>query len=464
MTSRRAFLGAIGGLATAALIHRTARAAEQRPLNFVFILNDDLGWRDVGAYGHRWHETPNIDRLAAQGMRFTQAYAACPVCSPTRASLLTGKYPARLRLTDFLVGKRWPADSPLVPVDWTKHLPLEEVTIPELLKTLGYATAHIGKWHLGPMPQYEPEKQGFDVNVAGGHWGSPPSWFSPYKNSKLPDGPKGEYLVERLAAEADHFIRANKDRPFYLQLWDYNVHIPLGSKQELIDKYRNKPVPPGEPGPHNPVYAAMCEAMDNSVGRVMRTLDELGIADRTAVIFSSDNGGLSVKEGGSIPTTNLPLRDGKGYLHEGGIRVPLIVRCPSLIKPAGTCDVPVTSPDLMPTLWELAGGDPAKLPRPQDGLSIASLLKGANSPDRDAIYWHYPHYSNQGGPPGSAMRLGDYKYIRNYADNSIELYDLKADPSEATNLTEKRPEVASEIARRMDRWLDDVKALIPRRK
>jgi arylsulfatase A len=437
---------------------------QQAPLNFVVILIDDLGWRDVGAYGHRWHETPNIDRLAREGMRFTNAYAACPVCSPTRASLLTGKYPARIGLTNFLVGRKWPPESPIVPVEWTTHLPLEEVTVAEMLKGLGYVTGHVGKWHLGPIPGYLPEKQGFDVNVAGGHWGTPPSWFAPFKNSQLKDGPEGEYLVERLAGEAEKFIETNKNRPFYLQLWDYNVHIPLRGKAGLVEKYRNKPPPEGSSGRHHAVYGAMCEAMDQSVGRVMRKLEELGIADRTVVIFTSDNGGLAVREGGSQPTTNEPLRNGKGFLHEGGIRVPFIVRCPKLIKAGTTCDVPVTSPDLLPTLWELAGGDPAKLAKERDGLSIAPLLKGGAALEREAIYWHYPHYANQGGEPGSAVRWRDWKYIRNYEDGSAELYDLSADVSEKNNLAEKRADVAGEMGKRLDAWLREVGAKIPGRR
>ena len=432
-------------------------------LNFVVILMDDLGWRDVGAYGHRWHETPNIDRLAREGMRFTNAYAACPVCSPTRASLLTGKYPARIGLTNFLVGRKWPAESPLVPVEWTTRLPLEEVTVAEMLKGLGYATGHVGKWHLGPIPGHLPERQGFDVNVAGGHWGTPPSWFAPFKNSQLPDGPEGEYLVERLAGEAERFIEANKGRPFYLQLWDYNVHIPLRGKAELVEKYRKKAPPEGSPGPHHAVYGAMCEAMDQSVGRVMRKLEEAGIADRTVVIFTSDNGGLAVREGGSQPTTNEPLRAGKGFLYEGGIRVPFIVRWPG-VKAGTTCDVPVTSPDLLPTLWELAGGDAARLAKERDGVSVVSLFKGAKELGREGIYWHYPHYANQGSRPGSAVRWRDWKYIRNYEDGSGELYDLAADVSEKENLVERRAEVAREMGKRLDDWLREVGGKIPARK
>jgi arylsulfatase A-like enzyme len=280
----------------------------------------------------------------------------------------------------------------------------------------------------------------------------------------LPDGPEGEYLVERLAGEAEKFIEANKGRAFYLQLWDYNVHIPLRGKAELVEKYRKKAAPDGSPPPHHPVYGAMVEAMDQSVGRVMRKLEEAGIADRTVVIFTSDNGGLAVREGGSQPTTNEPLRAGKGFLYEGGIRVPFIVRWPGGVKAGTTCDVAVTSPDFLATIWELAGGEAAKLPKVRDGVSVVPLLKGAKDLGREGIYWHYPHYANQGSRPGSAVRWGDWKYIRNYEDGSGELYDLKGDLSEKNNLVGERAEVAREMGRRLDEWLREVGATIPRRR
>jgi arylsulfatase A-like enzyme len=457
---RREFLKRVGAAGATMLMPVGAWAAGSRErLNVVVIVIDDLGWADLGCYGSTYHETPNIDRLAREGMRFTEAYAACPVCSPTRASMVTGQYPARLHLTDFLVGTRWAANSPIMPVDWQKGLPPSEMTLARALKSAGYVTGHIGKWHLGD--KHEVEEFGFDVNVAGGQWGTPPSHFSPYKNSKLTDGPEGEYLTDRLAAEAERFIEQNKDRPFFLNLCHYAVHIPLKAKAELIAKYEAKAKPAGRIV--DPVYAAMTESVDQCVGRVMGKLEELGIADRTVVMLMSDNGGLSVREGGWQPTSNAPLRAGKGFLYEGGIRVPWIVRWPGVVRRGGVCSDPVCSIDVLPTILEATG-----VQRPAEGIvdgrSIVPLLRGRSRLNRIALYWHYPHYSNQGGRPGGAVRCGDYKLIEWYENGAMELYNLREDLGERRNLVGSMTEKADELREMLQQWRQEVGAQMPGRR
>jgi len=473
--SRRQFLrgavaagGAIAAGAAALMLPRRLCAAgpPERKLNFVFILMDDLGWRDVGCNGSTFYETPNIDRLAAQGMRFTDAYAACPVCSPTRASIMAGKYPARLNITNFIPGMK---AGKLKPPEHLHQLPLEEVTLGEAFKEAGYATCFVGKWHLGGEP-YWPDKQGFDTNVAGSQAGSPRTYFSPYKMVNLPDGPAGEYLTDRLTDEAARFLAASKDKPFLLYLSHYAVHIPLQAKQEMIAKYTAKAA--GLPEPRfvaegknqarqvqdHPVYSGMVQSMDESVGRVMKALDDLGLADRTAVIFMSDNGGLSTAEGS--PTANVPLRAGKGWLYEGGIREPMIVKWPGVTKPGSTCREPVTSTDFYPTMLEMAGL-PARPQQHVDGVSIVPLLKGAASLGRKAIYWHYPHYSNQGGGPGGAVRAGDFKLIEFYEDEHVELYNLKDDIGEKNDLAARMPQEAAELRTMLHQWRQEVGARMP---
>jgi len=424
--------------------------AQSRKLNIVFILIDDLGWRDLTCYGSTFYETPNCDKLASQGMKFTNAYAACPVCSPTRASIIAGKYPARLHLTDWISGHVRPWAKLKIP-DWTKYLPLEEVTIAEALEPAGYVSASIGKWHLGGKPYY-PEEQGFDLNFGGTGRGSPPSYFYPYKISNITTGREGEYLTDRLTDEAVKFIERNKDKPFFLYLSHYAVHTPLQAKEAMIRKYEAK-VRPDRPQ-KNPKYAAMVQSMDESVGRVMDKLDELGIADRTVVIFMSDNGGLA------WVTSNTPLRAGKGTMYEGGIREPMIVRWPGVVKPGTVCDVPVTSVDFYPTILEIAGvkPDPKQL---LDGKSIVPLLKQTGRLDRDAIYWHYPHYHPGGATPCGAVRKGDFKLIEFYEDGHVELYNLKDDIGEQHDLAAEMPEKAAELRKMLADWRKAVNAQMP---
>ena len=416
---RRGFLVAAAATAAAGAVSVCSctgkQEVEKRKPNIVFILIDDLGWRDVSCYGSTFYETPNIDGLASQGMKFTDAYAACPVCSPTRASIMTGKYPARLHLTDWITGHVAPNAKLSVP-DWTMYLPHSEVTLAEALKTAGYVSASIGKWHLGGE-EYYPEKQGFDVNVAGYDKGQPPTYFYPYtvdreQNNSIPTmsgGEDGEYLTDRLTDEALKFIEDSRDRPFFLYLPHYAVHTPIEAKDSITEKYRAK-IKPGQ-DPDNPAYAAMIESVDESVGRVLAKLDELGIADDTIVIFMSDNGGLSGIGDWLHITSNAPLREGKGTPYEGGFREPMIVRWPGVVKPGSVSEVPVTSVDFYPTLLEIAGVEPH--PRHiVDGLSIEPLLKSAGGVDRDAIFWHYPHYHLT--TPFGSVRAGDYKLIEFY--------------------------------------------------
>ena len=467
--NRRSFLQqSVAGVAGAMGMSALAQGAETSKPNIVFILVDDLGWADVGCFGRTFYETPNIDALAGGGMKFTDAYAACPVCSPTRASIMTGKYPARLHLTNFLKGKRVRKGSPILPADYVDGLALDEVTLPEALKTVGYKTIHLGKWHLGGEG-FEPEAQGFDVNVGGHHSGMPKSFFWPQwgNNPPLVGRADGEYLPDRLSQDACTFIREHKDAPFFMYLSHYSVHIPLQAKAEKIKKYRKKleehPPKPGEQ--NNPVYAAMVESIDESVGRVTQTLEECGIADNTIVVFFSDNGGLSVKEGAHTPaTTNAPLRGGKGHLYEGGIRESCIVRWPGVTKPGSVSSTVITSVDFMPTLCAAAGveAEGHESTGPIDGIDITSTLKSPEQGlDREAIYWHYPHFANQGGDPGAAVRMGDWKLIERYEDDSLELYNLREDLGETRNLAEAQPKRARVLLAKLQEWRASVKANMP---
>ncbi len=444
-----------------------------RKLNFVFFLIDDLGWMDLSCYGSSFYETPNIDKLASEGMRFTEAYAACPVCSPTRASILTGKYPARLGITQWIGGSN-------EPTPYRHYMPLEEVTVAEALKSAGYATGFVGKWHLGNKAYY-PEHQGFDINIGGDSSGAPPTYFWPYKrrNRALeempPGGEEGEYLTDRLTDESLKFLEANKDRPFLLYLSHYAVHTPIESKEALTDKYKAKAAKMPKPdGPRfvpvygryrtrqvqdNPAFAGMVQSVDESVGQVMKKLEEIGAADNTVVIFMSDNGGLSTVPR-EAPTCNLPLRAGKGWLYEGGIREPMIIKWPGVVEQGSICSEPVTSTDFYPTMLEMAGL--TLMPKQHvDGVSLMPLLKNKGKLSRKAIYWHYPHYHGSGNRPSGAVRAGDYKLIEWYEDNSVELYNLRHDMDEKHDLAKEMPEKAAELKSMLSRWRRQMKAKMP---
>jgi arylsulfatase A-like enzyme len=453
-----------------AFLTPTAQAQPARKPNIILILADDLGQRDLGCYGSTFYETPNLDALAKQGLRFTDAYAACNVCSPTRAALLTGKYPARLHLTDWLPGKKDSPQQKLNRPNFLNHLPENEVTLAQALKDGGYATALVGKWHLGG-PNYWPPRFGFDRNVAGGTIGHPPSYFSPYKIPNLPDGPKGEYLTDRLTDEACTFIESNKDKPFFLYFPQYAVHTPIQAKPELVKKFEQKlgAMPPSgaifaqdlgrqvRQRQTHAAYAALLASLDQSVGRIMQTLADLNLENDTILIFTSDNGGLSTSEG--TPTSNLPLRMGKGWNYEGGIREPLIVRWPGVTKPNSTTAAQTITTDFYPTLLQAAGLPP----RPKqhlDGISILPALKGQPLPERP-LFWHYPHYSNQGGPPGAAMRLGDLKLIEHYEDDKLELYDLAKDPGERHDLASTHPDQVKALHAQLQAWRKSVDAQMP---
>jgi arylsulfatase A len=427
--------------------------------NVVLIVIDDLGQTDLGCYGSTYHRTPHLDAFAKSGVMLKDAYSACPVCSPTRAALLTGKHPARLNITDWLPGRPDRPDQRMNRPKIRTELPLEEVTLAEELKKAGYATAHIGKWHLGGKG-FGPTDQGFDVNIAGDDTGTPMSYFAPFQNKmgtrKMPgleDAKEGEYLTDRLTTEAEKFITANKDKPFFLYLAHYAVHTPLNAKKELMEKYKQGPL--GKQS--NPTYAAMVESMDESVGRVLKALDDLKLADNTVVIFTSDNGGLATMEGAinGIPATiNSPYREGKGFLYEGGVRVPFILRGPG-IKGG---DIPMSSLDVMPTVLGLCG---IKSEVKFDGRNLTAALGGADVLVKPEFYWHYPHYANQGSRPGGAVRHENWKYIEYYDSDRRELYDLGKDGYEGKNLAADKPEVVKELAKKLDDWRKGVNAQMP---
>ena len=453
--------------------------------NIIFILLDDFGWKDLSCYGSDFYETPNLDLLAADSMRFTDAYAACPVCSPTRASILSGKYPARLGLTNYIAannpGHRDRArlvDAPYIP-----YLPLEEKSLASALRDNGYTTWHVGKWHAGDAP-CSPQNHGFDVNVAGCSRGHPPKgYFSPWDLPELENGPEGEYLTDRLTDEAIELIRGNAEKPFFLNLWYYTVHTPIQGKEELVRKYEHKArsmgldkvktFEEGEVHPKStdarwrirrrlvqsdPEYAAMIECMDTNVGRLLKAVEEKGELDNTIIIFTSDNGGLATTEGS--PTCNAPLSEGKGWMYEGGTREPLLIRWPGVTEPNSVCRVPVTSTDFYPTVLEMVGAD-ARPEQHCDGVSLVPLLKGEGDLEREDIFWHYPHYGNQGGTPGSSIRSGKWKLIEFYEDGRLELYNLQDDIGETHDLAGKRPELVRDLHERLQRWREQMEAIAP---
>ena len=449
-----------------------APEAPEKKLNFVFILIDDMGWTDLACYGSKFYETPNIDKLASEGVRFTDAYAACPVCSPTRGSILTGRYPASTGVTDWLPGFSTRPDHKVLQAKTLQQLPLSEVTIAEALKPHGYVSASIGKWHLGG-PKYFPDQQGFDVNVGGTSAGMAKSHFCPesYGATHL-KGPDGEYLADRLTREAEGFIEKNRDNPFFLYLAHYAVHIPIEGRPDLVEKFKSK-AKDGELHA-NWQYAAMVESVDESVGRVLKKLEDCGIADRTVIIFTSDNGGLCTESrAAGVAMSNLPLRQGKAYLYEGGIRVPLAIKWPGVTRPKQTCYEPVSSVDFLPTIMEMAGVKQHSGPA-LDGVSLAPLLKRTGKLNRDAIYWHYPHYcisenpvpmipsdGKIGGRPSGAIRSGDYKLIEFYEDGRTELYNLKDDIGEQHDLAREKPEKAAEMRDMFAKWRESVGAKMP---
>ncbi|MDX2415401.1 MAG: sulfatase [Bacteroidales bacterium] len=443
--------------------------------NIVFFLVDDMGWKDIGANGSSFYETPHIDGLASEGVRFTQAYAASPVCSPTRASIMTGKNPGRINLTQFIGGRGNP--------DYLRNLPLEEVLFPELLKDAGYRNIFLGKWHLNNREgegEFWPDKQGFDINI-GGHWRGglyiPNQYFSPWDIPNLTNGPEGEYITDRLANEAIDFIDENSEDPFLLYLSFYQVHAPFCAPEERLKKYKDKRENLGLSDKErfgqdqvadrtveyrkiqdHPTYAAMVESTDMAVGKVLDKLKETGIDDNTIVIFFSDNGGLSTSEG--RPTANTPLRAGKGWLYEGGIREPAIIRWPGEAEEGRVTDAVITSMDFYPTILEMVGL-PLRPDLHKDGLSLVSILKNKVDKVRDECYFHYPHISNQGGRPSSAVRDGDYKLICFLNDNRLELYDIRNDIGETTNLANERPELRDSLYKKLQLWWDEVDATFP---
>jgi len=440
-----------------------AAAASEPKTNVVVILIDDLGWNDVGCYGSKYHRTPNIDRLASDGMRFTDGYAACNVCSPSRAAILTGKYPARLLLTQWLPSGRWNANkNRLREGRYLSNLPLEEVTIAEAMRESGYRTGFMGKWHLGTETYYYPEHQGFDINIAGRDYGAPGSYFYPFTGKwKIPTtgqtlhkktplaGKEGDYLVDRLAEEAENFIRDSADKPFFLMLSHYAVHAPLQGKRNKTARYEEIAANDRQ---GKPAYAAMVESVDDSVGRVMRILRELKLAERTLVIFTSDNGGFAKA------TSNSPLRANKGSNYEGGLRVPFIVRWPGKIKPGAVSAEPVIGMDLFPTILDAT----LLPPRPHqhvDGESLVPVLTGSGRLKRDAIYWHYPHYNQHPSAfPSGVIRAGDWKLIEAYETGRLSLFNLAADIGEKMDRSATEPAKVAELHTMLKSWRTEVGA------
>jgi arylsulfatase A len=422
----------VGSVFFSAAAEARAQARKMKP-NIVFILADDLGVYDLGCYGRKEHHTPNLDKLARQGTRFTSAYCAQPICSPTRAAIMTGKAPARLHLTTFLPGRPNTAAQMLLHPDIHQQLPLDELTLAEYLRDLGYTSAMIGKWHLGGAG-FGPKEQGFDV-------------VSMPKPGTVPGETEGGRAEYDLTNQAIKFIEANKDRPFFVYLAHYTPHIPLSAKSELVQKHK---------GAFNPTYAAMMETLDDCVGRLLRKLDDLGLGDNTIVVFTSDNGGLHVLEGGLTPAThNGRFRAGKGFLYEGGLRIPLIVRWPGRVPADRTDDTPVISTDWLPTFLELAAAPPAKASF--DGVSLAALLQGGALAPR-SLYWHFPHYTNQGSRPAGAVRDGNWVLIEHYEDGKLELFDLSNDISQTRNVANIARERAARMKGKLAQWRKDVSA------
>ena len=459
-----------------------ASSVGQRP-NFVFFLVDDLGWADPSCFGSPFYETPNIDNLCESGMKFTRAYAASPVCSPTRASILTGKHPVRVDITDWIPGRRADRVKNAIfrHIEDRDNLALEEKTIAENLLENGYATFFAGKWHLGDRGHF-PKDQGFEFNIGGNHKGSPPGgYYSPWKNPTLKSNSKNEYLTERLTEESikfiDSVVRNEDPKPFLLYISYYNVHTPITPYKKKINQFRLKskksfesktPVQDEHEGvsrgrQDNANYASMIAAVDDSVGRVVNALKNHGLDDETVIFFFSDNGGLATLGNRPGPTSNLPLRSGKGWLYEGGIRVPMIIRLPGSLS-GSESNVPVSSNDFYPTMLELAGiaNEDAK---DQDGVSLVPLLRGKQSAtlENRALYWHYPHYHGSAWKPGAAILEGGWKLIEFYHYAKFELYDLKNDPGERKDLASIEPAKARLLRDKLKKWQVAMGAKMPER-
>jgi len=460
--------------------------------NIIMIYVDDMGWRDLMCFGSTFYETPNIDKLASEGMRFSQAYSTSPVCSPARASLMTGKYPASIGITNWVnwFGREDEPDlahrGKLMDVPYKHHLPHSEKTIAAALREGGYATWHVGKWHLGGEGSL-PTDHGFDINIGGNHMGAPMSgYFSPYNIPYLDNGPEGEFLTDRLTDEAINLIRRNKETknaPFYLNLWHYAVHTPIQGIKEDVEYFKQKAARlkldqlnhmlegenfPFEWQKHNrverrmlqsdPTYAALIYNLDKNIGRLMQAIEQMELTKNTMIIFSSDNGGLSTAEGS--PTCNLPLAEGKGWMYDGGVRVPLIVKWPGNISANTINDEVVTCADFYPTFLE-AASLPLIPEQHYDGISLLPTLTGQGKLEREAVFWHYPHYANQGGTPGCAVRIGDYKLIEFFEDGNLELYNLKNDISECCDLSNDRQEIRDAMYKQLCDWKEQVNANIP---
>ncbi len=440
-----------------------ARIETERPPNIILLLADDLGWNGIGCYGSDFHETPNLDRLAARGTKFLDAYAACTVCSPTRAAAMTGIYPARLHVTNWIPGTKMPK-AKLSPPDWTLYLEQRHATIAEVLRDGGYKTAHVGKWHLGGEGSL-PENHGFDIDIGGTDRGSPPGGYFLPNNLDLPGAKEGEYLTDHLTKQALKLIDDWKEEAFFLYFAYYNVHTPIQGRADLVERYKEKLEAGPTPEQHtNPVYAAMTHSLDQSVGRIIQRLKKLGLDDNTVVIFSSDNGGLSHKGGNPTGITrNDPLRRGKGAAFEGGTRVPLIVKWPGVTPAGGICTEPVSTVDFYPTILDIVDiqGDPGHNAN-VDGISLVPVLEAPGaSLGRDALFWHFPHYHAGGDSPYGAVRAGNWKLIEFYEEMDTELYHLKRDLSESKNVADQHPEKVARLRKQLHAWRDSVAAQMP---
>ncbi len=426
----------------------TQKSEVQKP-NFVVFFIDDMGSADLSCYGNTFNQTPNIDKLAQKGVKFTNAYSACTVCSPSRAALMTGKYPAKLHITDWIAGHEKSNPKLLIP-DWQKFLPQSEKTIAEYLKENGYKNWHVGKWHLGEAEEFYPLNQGFDVNIGGSNWGHPKKgFFAPYQMPNLTEGEKGEYLTDRLTNEAIKLIENhNANEPFFLNLAHYAVHSPVQAKSEKVEKYKKLIGIPDKQ--KNPTYAAMIESLDEGVGRVIAVLEQKKILENTVIIFASDNGTLMQT------ATSLPFRKGKGWCYEGGTRTPLMIYWKNKIEGGKVIDEPTITMDLPATILDLAEIKPSEK---LDGKSLKPVILTNKKYERP-LFWHYPHY-HEGDAPYSAVRLGDWKLIEFFEGNSLELYNLKDDIAESKNLATNQPQKVKELKQILDKWRKTTNAQIP---